>query len=152
MSDPLSDDPAFLTYAVDHTPTRMRDVVIGNAGPGRAKRLPGQVVEEVLEARKTADTQYVQGTHVPTPPTPLLEDMAREIASVLTLHTYDRSTADTLWQQFTLALTWKIHDAIHGIKPDVEDGEYAGYDPLREGARAAICGFTTEKVNGHPLL
>ena len=98
MSNPLSDDPDFLTHAVDHTPTRMRDVLIGNAGPGRAKRLPEQVLEEFLGARKTVNTPYVQETHVPTPPTPLLEDMAREIASVLTLHTYDRSTADTLRQ------------------------------------------------------
>ena len=150
MSNPLSDDPNFLTHTVNHTPTKMWDVLIGNAGPGRAKRLVEQVVEEFLEARKNADTPSVQGTYVPTPPTPLLDDMAKEIASVLTLHTYERAAADTLRKQFSLALTWKIHDAIYGIKPDDGD-EYSGYDPLREGARAAICGFTTEQVNGHPL-
>ena len=152
MSNPLSDDPNFLTHTVDQTPTKMRDVLIGNAGPGRAKRPVEQVVEEFLEARKNADTTSVQGTYVPTLRTPLLEDMSKEIASVLTLHTYERAVADTLRKQFSLALTWKIHEEIYGIEPDTDGGEeYSGYDPLREGARAAICGFTTEKVNGRPL-
>ena len=141
-----------LSHTVDHTPTTTRNVAGANAAPDRDKRLPKCVVQEFLNAQTASDATRVVGSYMATPATPLLDDMAKVIASMLKLHTPDVETADTLRKQFALALNWKIQAAIHGDEPDTEDGEYAGYNPMREAAREAICGGTIIEINAHPLI
>ena len=157
MSNPLADDPNFVTHAIDPTAITMKNVAGASATKRAVKLLPELVVQEFLDARAVrtarvaAGTPHIPGTYKETPPTPLLDDIAEEMAAVLRFNTLKLWDADTLRQQFILALTWKIHDAIHDIEPD-PDGDYAGYSPLREGGRAAIRGDVTTKVNGHPML
>ena len=82
---------------------------------------------------------------------PVLDNMASVIASELLSRAPDAEKADEIRSQFALVLTWKIRAIVNNEKPD-SDGEYGGFDAVREGARAALSGVIVTSINEQPLI
>ena len=128
------------SYTIDRTPTPRRKAAGGPAATDVDMRHTERVVQEFLAARAGL-----------TAATPALDDMAAGIASALLSHAPDNEAADMLRKHFALVLTWKIRAVIDDEEPE-EDGEYCGFDAVREAARAALRGSTITTICGDHLI
>jgi hypothetical protein len=125
---------------IDRTPTPRGNAAGGLAATDFDREHTERVVQEFLAARVGSSAA-----------TPALDDMAAGIASALLSHAPDDNTANMLRKHFALVLTWKIRAEINEEEPD-EDGEYGGFDAVREAARAALSGSTITAVDGSKLI
>ena len=83
--------------------------------------------------------------------TPALDVMASVIASSLLSHAPDAEKAEELRKQFTLVLSWKIRAIINKEEPG-EDGNFGGFDSVREAVRAVLGGATITTINEQLLI